>query len=325
MKKQTIYILIIALFSPNSVLSKPSDLCYEDSLLQKYIKFSKQNLFVSSYSGNIDSLKCGIDEVPVKPSWFEFMFDNTTFPWEKNDWLSIRIAKPDDMKYIDTIRSEEVCPGKFVRSKDGYSVSNTRPDCLVGPPVVSDFGYYINANPIPNSNYYRLTDANVFVVNTGDSSGIALWIDTLFDGRPFGPNSKKNLDRSKVQKINFNAKVTIGSTKYQNGAFAQYRHQFDSYPEFRLFHLPDDHGMFVIWGQEVNGDGIAVYELSISRYGVSIEKKFTDFYIDDKPVHTTEYSVENGVLKRKIMKLDEKSGIPHYLKAKWSGMWKADN
>lgn len=311
------FILIILI---NITVGVEIDSCYEITDFKKYLFLSNQKIMVTDFNPDSSLLNRKENEIVINASWFSTLDIKRRYKWQKPDWLSVRLATSSDSIYTDTIMFDSLCPGKLVRDK--YGKSDHRPDCVIGPPVVVlQPGNY---SEIQRNDFIH--NSNIFAIKLCDSVNLALSIDTLFDGKRFTERGRRKLNRSTIKEITYYAIVTPKSTKgYGGTAEYQYSASFGSYPDFRLFHLPDDFSLFVIWGREVDGDGVTVHQITINPRGGKTIQKLTDFAIGDEVFQQTDYYIDRGILRRKVTEKDPKTGkITHY-KLKWQKMWMPDD
>jgi hypothetical protein len=301
--------------------AQTNDFAYENTEVFKYLPLIHKSLYIASWGKDSGTLKCEAECLKVTAKSYFGLNTSSKVPWRTNDWLCVRIALPEDSIYSEHIKVEMECKQKNLTER-----------CMSTPLVINakeSTRGFTPFKPYPGSAPFidHLFEASLFSINITDSSALAVSVDTLFDGKAYPlERHKKNLDRSAVKAITYRVGVTTASVKCPNYSCNSnyFSIEFGSYPIIRVFHLSQGFGLLTLQGREVNGDGTPVHETVFNGNGVQTRSVFHDLSIGDMEQHKTEYSIDNGVLKRKITEVD-KNGRPDYYKAVWRGMWMPDN
>ncbi len=282
--------------------------------IHNYSHLRNQKVFISQWAIDSSELQANTNEIILRVGSLANLSGLYGAVWSNSDWVSIRLATLEDTQYLWNKRAKELCIKSGLDSK-----------CLI-PPVTIQVGGYRNYDFKGNAGYFSLS--NEFCFNITDSAAIALNIDTLFDGISYGNSKlKAKLNRNNVKQYSFQIVVTSGTTGYENYKYRsqQFDTTFTTYPTYRLFHIDNGEGVFVISGGDPENEGDLVCEFSITKMGGQYKNFFNDLVIGDSVVHQTIYSVDGSYVKRNRIETDEKTGRRMSYKARYHGMWLPDN
>ncbi len=303
-----VIILLLLILTKVSISSS-----YENFDIHIFPKFSFKPLLVLSYSKDSTSLKPEDDQSIIQASYFQDLSGLPPYAWTAEHWLLVKPVYQIDSNLTYKYKIRTHCIRNQLKQK------------CIEPPVIIDVLWFHKITR--NSSVHHFYGANIFAVNISDSLGIALSIDTLFDGKSYGPRQKHLIKRDSVNILTYKAGLTTGTLICPGGGCrSQYFDTtFTTYPTYRLFHVDNGEGVFIISGGDPEKEGDLVCEFSITKMGGQYKKFFNDLVIGDSVVHQTIYSVDGSYVKRNRIETDEKTGRRMSYKARYHGMWLPDN